>query len=338
MELNWPDVLETILGGENLSTAVAGDAMGEIMDGGVDPVLIAGFAVALRSKGVCASELAGLVTAMRGRAVEIDVFGDLLDTCGTGGDGAHTVNVSTMAAVVAAGAGARVAKHGGRAASSQCGSVDVLAELGVNVEATPATISRCIDEAGIGFLPAPVFHPAFKHVAAVRKTLGVRTVFNFLGPLSNPARASRQVLGVADPNMGRVMAEALHLLGSAHALVVAGADGLDEVSISGPSRIWELRDGVIEEFAIEVDDLGVTPSPVSALVGGDAAMNAAIFRQVLGGAAGPVREFAIANAGVALYAGDLAPSPRAGVEAAVESIDSGAAEAALELLIEVSNA
>lgn len=337
MGLSWPDLLTGVIGGEDLTPEIAADAIGEVMDGDVATEVTAGFLVAMAAKGETGPEIAGMAAAMRDHALQVPVAGPLLDTCGTGGDRHGTVNVSTMAALVCAGAGARVAKHGNRAASSKCGSADVLEELGVKIDLGPDGVASCIDAAGIGFCLATVFHPAMKHVVPVRKALGVRTVFNFLGPLANPARATHQVVGVPDPRFAPLMATALGALGAEHALVVHGADGLDELSTTGTNRVWEYAGGEVTRYDLEPAAYGLDRASLDDLLGDDAATNARILRGVLDGESGPVRDIVVLNAAAALVAADLADDVGAGMAKSEASIDTGAARRALDRLVEVSN-
>jgi anthranilate phosphoribosyltransferase len=340
---SWPSLLSTLLGGGSLTADDTAWAMGEVMAGSATPVQIAGFAVALRAKGETTEEIRGLVAAMLASAARISLEGRLVDTCGTGGDRAATVNISTLAALVVRGAGARVVKHGNRAASSACGSADLLEELGVVVNLPPDGVTRCIAEAGIGFCFAPVFHPALRHAAVARSELGVPTFFNVLGPLTNPAQPAAQALGVADERLAGVMAGVLAARGT-DALVFRGNDGLDELSVAGPSRVWVVVAGEVREDAVDPAALGIAAAGPDALRGGDAATNAAISRRFLDGEPGAVRDAVLINAAAALVAVDgptAAPVTEqlaAGLPRAAESLDSGAAAAALESWIAASKA
>ncbi len=337
----WPTLLTTLLHGESLTEAQAGWAMDTVMAGEATPAQVAGFAIALRAKGETASEVAGLVTAMLARAALVTVPGRLVDTCGTGGDRAHTVNISTMAALVVAGTGALVVKHGNRAASSACGSADLLDELGVVTDLAPDAVAACVAATGIGFCFAPVFHPALRHAAAPRRELGVPTVFNFLGPLTNPARPAAQAVGVADPRMAAVMAGVLAARGVS-ALVFRGDDGLDELSVGATSRVWRVRAGVVVESVLDPAELGIPTAPLEALRGADAAYNAGVARELLAGAPGPVRDAVLLNAAAALAAlgrPDGEPSRsdvpvvaelREALPVAAASLDSGAARDVLD--------
>jgi anthranilate phosphoribosyltransferase len=334
--LSWPQVLTRLLAGKSLSEEEAGACMEEIMEGAATPAQIAGFVVALRAKGETTDEVAGLVRTMRRFAEKVDVAGDVLDTCGTGGDRSGTFNVSTAAAIVCAGAGVKVAKHGNRAASSRCGSADVLEALGVKIDLPPDGVAACIGEAGIGFCFAPVFHPAMRHAGGTRRELGVPTIFNFLGPLTNPAGATRQALGVSDPRMVEKMVHTLGRLGSKHVLAFHGDQGLDELSTSGPSQVYELVDGEVRQWTIDPAELGLPVSPLEAVAGGTADENAAAIRSVLDGDPGPKRDIVLLNAAAGLVAAGRAADMREGLERAAEAIDSGEAERRLDLLVRVS--
>jgi anthranilate phosphoribosyltransferase len=321
----------------NLSQGDAAIAMEIIMSGGATPAQIGAFLVALRMKGETADELAGLATTMRARAVPLATpDGDLIDTCGTGGDGAGTFNVSTAAALVAAGAGITVAKHGNRSVSSRCGSADVLEALGVKIEASAPTVNRCLREVGIGFLFAPLFHQAMKQAAGPRKELGLRTAFNLLGPLTNPARPKRQMVGVYDPELTELFAAVLQKLGTERALVCSGLDGLDELSLSGESKITELANGAICTYMVKPEDFGLTRVPKAKLIGGQASENAAILSRLLAGENGPTRDVVLLNAGAAIYMAGAAKTIAAGIDVAKKSIDTGAAQKKLERLVAVS--
>ena len=333
---SWSHAITALLGGNDLDEDQAAAAMTEIMDGVATPVQIAGFIIALRAKGETTDELVGLVKTMRAFSERIDVSGEVLDTCGTGGDRTGTFNVSTAAALVCAGAGVKVAKHGNRAASSRCGSADVLEALGVRIDLPPHAVASCIEAAGIGFCFAPVFHPAMRHAAVPRRELGVATIFNFLGPLTNPAGATRQALGVSDPRMVDLMVEALERLGSRRVLAFHGSGGLDELSTAGPSYVVELNDGAITRWTIDPADLGLPPAPIEAIAGGTADENAATIRAVVDGATGPKRDVVVLNAAAGLVAAGTSADMEAGLADASAAIDSGGARAALDRLVEVS--
>lgn len=324
--------------GDDLAPDLAAEAFAEILEGRANDVRIAAFGVALRAKGETPDELRALVETMLRFAERVTVApgAPLIDTCGTGGDRMGSVNVSTMAALIAAGAGARVAKHGNRAASSQCGSADVLEALGVTIDLGPDGVAQCIEEADIGFCFAPRFHPAWRHAANARRELGVPTTFNFLGPLANPAGATRQVLGVADPAMAPRMVQTLALLGTERALVVWSHDGLDELSTTTPATVHDLSGGAITTYDIDPAALGLAPASVSDLAGGDAQHNADILRGVLAGEQGPVRDIALLNAAAALVVADLAPDLAAGIEVAASTVDSGAASRTLDAFVRAS--
>lgn len=337
-ELSWPHVLHKLMSGGSLDEAEAAAAMGEIMEGAATPAQIAGFVVALRAKGETTDEIAGLVKSMRAYSQKVDVTGDVLDTCGTGGDRSGTFNVSTAAAIVCAGAGATVAKHGNRAASSRCGSADVLEALGVRIDLPPAGVEACIAAAGIGFCFAPLFHPAMRHAVGPRRELGIATIFNFLGPLTNPAGATRQLLGVSDARMVDLMVMALDRLGSEHVIAFHGHGGLDELALSGPSEVTELEAGEVRRYTLDPGELGIPAAPLEAVVGGTADENAEMIRAVIAGEPGPRRNIVTLNAGAALVAAGIASDFSDGIERASVAIDSGRAAAALDTLIQTSSA
>jgi anthranilate phosphoribosyltransferase len=331
------ELIEKLQRHEDLSVEEASAAMEAIMDGRAQPSQIAGFLVGLAMKGERPDEIVGLARTMRARATTLSrTFAPVFDTCGTGGDGANTFNVSTVAALVLAACGVRVAKHGNRSASSRCGSADLLEALGVNVGAPPPVVERCLERASIAFFFAPVFHPSMKHAGPTRKELGVRTAFNLLGPLTNPAGASRQLVGVPRPELTELVARSLAQLGSERAWVVHGADGLDEISTTGYTKVSECRDGSVNTFYLHPADVGLAKSAPEALKGGDAAENAAIARAVLGGSRGGTRDVVLLNAGASLLIAGKAATIREGIAAAAEGIDSGRAAAALETLIACS--
>lgn len=334
----WPDVIGRLVRREDLEPEAVEAALGVILAGQATDAQVAGFAVALRAKGETPTELAAMVRTMLRFAERVEVPGDgpLVDTCGTGGDRAGTLNVSTAAALVAAGAGARVAKHGNRAASSQAGSADVLEALGVAIDLGPAGVARCIAEAGIGFCFAPRFHPALRFAGPARRELGVPTTFNFLGPLANPAGVRRQVVGVSDPAMAQRVVETLAELGAERAMVFYGHDGLDELTTTTTSTVRELVDGRIDRYTIDPTDVGLARARREDLLGGDATTNARTVRSVLGGEPGPCHDIVVLNAAGALVVAGLAPDLAAGVRLAEESIADGRATAALEALVRVS--
>jgi anthranilate phosphoribosyltransferase len=334
--ISWPQVLSRLLEGESLTEPEAADVMREIMEGAATPSQFAAFVVALRAKGETIDEVVGLVSTMRSFATPLKVEGDLLDTCGTGGDRTGTFNVSTAAALVCAGAGARVAKHGNRAASSKCGSADVLEALGVKIDLDSAGVARCIVSAGIGFCFAPVFHPAMRHAAVPRRELGVATIFNFLGPLTNPAGASHQAIGVSDPSMVEKMVETLGRLGSRHVIAFHGAGGLDELATSGPSNVVELVDGETRRWVLDPALHGIPPASLEDVAGGSPDENASAIRAVLDGEPGPRRDIVVLNAAAGLLAADLANDLEEALALAAEAIDEGRARATLDGMIEAS--
>jgi len=325
-----------LLRGEDLDDTATAAVMEQIMAGEATSAQVAGFLMALRAKGETAAEIAGLVRGMRGFALAVEVSGDVVDTCGTGGDRAGTFNVSTVAAIVAAGAGATVAKHGNRAASGRCGSADLLEDFGIVIDLPPAAVSRCIDQVGIGFCFAPTFHPAMRHAMITRRELGVPTVFNFLGPLTNPAGAQHQTIGVSDPAMAPRMAQVLARLGTRHALVFHGADGLDELTTTGPSTVWEVRGDQVEQSTLNPDDLGLAPATVADLRGGDVSDNRRIAEAVLAGEPGPPRDIVLLGAAAALVAANRVDGFPAGLTAAAKAIDSGEAAQVLQRWVQVS--
>jgi anthranilate phosphoribosyltransferase len=320
---------------ENLSEDEAASAFETIIRGDATQVQIAGFLVALRMKGETAEEITGFARKARAMATPIHVEGALLDTCGTGGDGLATFNISTLAAIVAAACGARVAKHGNRAASSLCGSADVLEKLGVKIDLPPEGVARCIDEAGIGFLFAPVFHPSFRFAGVPRRELAIRTVFNVLGPLCNPAGARYQALGVADGAMAAKMADVLLRLGVERAIVFHAADGMDELSVASPSFVIEI-DGTRKEYELDPVELGLAKAPIESLRGGGPEENAAVARELLDGAKGPRRDVVLLNASAALRAAGLAKDWREGIGLAAEAIDRGRAGQVLQRWVTIS--
>lgn len=330
------EAIDRVIRGEDLNEDEAAAVMEEIMTGEATQAQLAAFLVALRMKGESAAEIAGMATVMREKALRVDAGSDLLDTCGTGGDGRKTFNVSTAAALIAAGAGARVAKHGNRAMSSNSGSADVLETLGVKIDLDPAGVARCIADANIGFMFAQVFHPSMKYAAPVRREIGVRTAFNILGPLTNPARAEHQVLGVARRDLAPIMIEALRRLGSKRALVVHGDDGDDEVSIAGPTLVLELRDGDVYEYSVTPEQFGIERAPLDTILGGTAEENASTVKSVLEGRPGAATDIATVNAAAGLVALGMADSWPEAIELARKAIKSGDAERALRRFAEES--
>jgi anthranilate phosphoribosyltransferase len=341
-DLGWPGILDTLIRGQDLDEDVAADVMTAIMSGTAEAEQVAGILVALRAKGEAAPEIAGFVRAMIEAATEVPLADDVrartVDVVGTGGDGADTFNISTIAAVVVAAAGQPVAKHGNRAASSSCGSADLLEGWGIELEMRPTDVAACIEQLGIGFLFARTFHPAMRVVAPVRAHLGIRTVFNVLGPLSNPAHAPAMAVGVADARLAAVMADALARLGRRHVLLFRGADGLDELTITGPSALWEVRDGKVETAELDPRDLGIDRARPEDLTGGDVAANVAIADAILAGEPGPRRDIVLLNAAAGLYADDAVDDLAAGIVRAAETIDSGAAQDLKQRWIEHSAA
>ena len=337
---SWPALLTRLLAGVDLGAEDTGWAMDQVMSGAATPAQVAGFVVALRAKGETAAELGGLATAMLAHARPVSVDVRAVDVVGTGGDRAHTVNISTMAALVTAAAGAPVVKHGNRAASSQCGTADVLEALGVAIDLGPDEVATCVEELGIGFCFAPVFHPAMRHAAAPRREIGVPTAFNFLGPLTNPARPLAALIGCADERMAGVMAEVLAARG-ASALLVRGDDGLDEITTTTTTTVWVVAGGAVRHMSLDPAELGVAAARPEDLRGGNAAHNADVVRRLLAGEPGPVRDAVLLNAAAALaaHAGltdDLAADLRAGAARAATAVDSGAGAELLARWVERS--
>lgn len=341
----WTVLLTRLLAGEHLSAADTAWAMDTVMGGSADPAQLAGFLVALRAKGETVDELRGLADAMVRNARPIRVDGPTLDIVGTGGDRAHTVNISTMSSIVAAGAGATVVKHGNRAASSSSGAADVIEALGVRLDLAPDQVAEVARTAGITFCFAQTFHPSFRHAGPVRAALGIPTAFNLLGPLTNPANPRYRAIGVADERVAPLVAGVFADRGDI-AAVFRGDDGLDELTLSTTSTVWWVRDGHVSRHTLDPDGVGLSRAPISSLRGGDAAHNAGIVRDVLAGATGPVRDAVLLNAGMALaVAADDAPADpelssvvRAGIARAAESIDSGAAAAVLQRWVDATEA
>ena len=332
------DQIIQLVRGKDLSQEQAAEAMEEIMSGVATPAQIAAFLTALHLKGETPAEIAGMAHVMRAKATQVFYDGPLLDTAGTGGDSSGTFNISTTAAFVAAGAGAKVAKHGNRAMSSSCGSADVLEGLGVNIELDAEGVARCLREAGIGFMFAPRFHPAMRYAGPVRREIGIRTAFNILGPLTNPARARYHVLGVADAGLAEKLAQALTRLDTIHTLVVHGHGRVDELALSGPNLVFDVRSGQEPRRSeISADELGLVTAPTEALRGGDVAQNAATIRAILDGSeTGPRRDTVLLNSAAALVAADRAADIREGLQLARESLQSGKALERLERMISAS--
>ena len=344
MSFTWPQVLSTLVGRADLPPEVTNWAMGQILAGDATPVQIAGFAIALRAKGESIGEISGLAQAMLEHATPVRLDPEAVDVVGSGGDRANTVNISTMAAIVAAACGVPVVKHGNRAASSACGTADCLEALGVAIDVPPAAQAGILAEAGIVFLFAPLYHPSLRHAASARRELGVPTTFNFLGPLANPARPQAQAVGVADARMAPLVAGVIAGRGN-RGLVFHGSDGLDELTTTTSSDVWLIRDGLVVASGLDPADLGLAPASRTDLVGGDPAHNAGVVRDVLGGASGPVRDIVALNAAAALlaYYGPDLDAPLAGqlagqLERAYAAIDSGAATELLDTWVRVSRA
>ncbi|HZB24560.1 MAG TPA: anthranilate phosphoribosyltransferase [Vicinamibacterales bacterium] len=333
----FPALIDKLQRRQDLTVDEASAAMDEIMEGRAQPAQIAGLLVGLAMKGERPAEIVGLARTMRARAARLSKeFDPVFDTCGTGGDRAHTFNVSTVAALVVAACGVRVAKHGNRSVSSRCGSADVFEALGVNIAADPLTVERCLERAGIAFFFAPTFHPSMRHAAQARRDLGVRTAFNLLGPLTNPAGATRQLVGVPRPELTELVARSLALLGTERAWVVHGADGLDEISTTGYTKVSECRDGAVNTFYLHPSDVGLQKAAPEALRGGDADTNAGIARQILSGARGPARDIVLLNAAASLLVAGREPALHHGLRTAAEAIDSGRAARVLADLAAIS--
>jgi anthranilate phosphoribosyltransferase len=331
-------LIEKLQRRQDLTVEEAAAAMDEIMEGRAQPAQIAGLLIALAMKGERPAEVVGLARTMRARATPLSrSYDNVFDTCGTGGDRAHTFNVSTVAALVVAACGVRVAKHGNRSVSSRCGSADLFEALGVNIGAAPDTVERCLDHAGIAFFFAPTFHPSMRHAAPTRRELGVRTAFNLLGPLTNPAGAARQLVGVPRPELTELVARSLGLLGSQRAWVVHGADGLDEISTTGYTKVSECRNGAVNTFYLHPSDAGLPKAQPEALEGADAADNAGIARAILDGVRGAPRDIVLFNAGASLVIAGAAADLRDGIRQAEAAIDDGRAGSVLRRLVEASN-
>lgn len=329
--MSFSHILNQVIAGQNLSFAVMQSLMRQVMAGELTQAQIAGLLVALRIKGETVDEIAAAASVMRELSTKVTLSNHthLIDTCGTGGDGIQTFNVSTVSAFVAAAAGAKVAKHGGRSVSSTCGSADVLEILGVNVNLTPAEVAQCVDNIGIGFMFAPNHHSAMKHAAPVRRELGIRTLFNLLGPLTNPANAKRQVMGVFAKELTAKLAHVLQKLGSEHVLVVCGADGMDEISFTGDTYIAELKDGKVSEYILNPSQFGMPLHPLSSIQIQNADESKAMILDVLNGKQGAARDIVLLNAGAAIYVSGVVDSLQAGINKAAEVIDGGLARAKL---------
>ena len=329
-------VIEALISGQSLEMDQASMLMTEIMDGRVTPAQLASILTALRLKGETPEEIAGMAKVMREKALRVEVDGVVVDTCGTGGSGSNTFNISTAAAFVAAGAGLKVAKHGNRAASGTCGSADVLEALGVKLELGPAAVEQCIDQVGIGFMFAPIFHPAMKYAAPVRREMGIRTVFNILGPLTSPAMVKRQLLGVAHPSLGEKMARVLQLMGSEHCLVAYGGDGQDEFTLGADTNVWELKNDNIDSYTVNPQQFGLPRVGLQALRGGTPQDNAFLLRRILTGQQGVHRDVVLLNSAAVLVVGGKAQDLKEGLELAKQVVDDGHALMKLEALVEIS--
>ena len=330
------EAIGTVVGGTSLTIEEAAGVMEEIISGGATPAQIGSFVTALRLKGETSEEIAGMARVMRANVLKVEYPGPLVDVVGTGGDGLNTFNISTAAALVVAASGVKVAKHGNRAASSAAGAADVLEACGVKIELTPEGVARCIREAGMGFMFAPAFHPAMRHAGGPRREIGIRTVFNILGPLTNPAGASSLVVGIADPSLGERMAQAFAQLGSKHVMVVHGSDGADELTITGPSQVWEMVNGAVTHYEIKLEDVGLEPCAPEALKGGIAAENAETMERVLGGELGPLHRAVALSAGAGMLVAGTVTTLKEGVETARAVLLSKAALTTLKKLAEVS--
>ncbi len=328
--------IETVVGGESLSRRGAAKAMNRIMSGEATPAQFGAFVTALRMKGETPEEIAGMVEAMREKSLHVDVDGPLVDTSGTGGDASGTFNISTTAGFVVAACGVKVAKHGNRAMSGASGSADVLEGLGVKIELSPEGVKRCIEEVGYGFMFAQTYHPSMKFAAGPRREIGIRTIFNVLGPLTNPAGAEAQLIGVADSSLAEKIATVLGMLGTSHALVVHGEDGMDEISLGAPTQIWELKGGEVSTYRVTPAELGFELVRRSDLKIESVAQSVRMVREVLHGAAGPTRNIVLVNASGAMLAADRVGTLREGINLAAQAIDTGAAKRKLDELVELS--
>jgi anthranilate phosphoribosyltransferase len=331
------EAISMLVDGKSMNTEEAAQVMEEIMTGVVTPAQFGAFVTALRLKGETVEEITGLAQIMRNHSLKVDIVDPVTDVVGTGGDGCNTFNISTTTALVAAGAGLKIAKHGNRAASSACGAADVLEALGVKIDLTPEQVKQCLNEVGIGFMFAASFHPAMKYAGPPRREIGIRTVFNILGPLTNPASAETYLLGVADGSLVETMAKVLQSLGCKHALVVHGDDGLDEITLTANTRVCEVTGGEIKNYEISPEGLGFSKTGMDSLKGGTAKENAALLKDILNGKQGPQRDIVLMNAAAALVAGKRTRTLREGVETAAESIDSGKAMEKLESLINLTS-
>ena len=330
------EAISTVVSGKSLSIADASAVMNTIMDGEATPSQLGAFLTGLHLKGATPPEIAGMANVMREKALHVHVSEDVADTCGTGGDGKNTFNISTAAAFVAASCGIPVAKHGNRAASGSCGSADVLEALGVKIDLEPEAVEKCITEVGMGFMFAPVFHPSMKYAGPVRREIGIPTVFNILGPLTNPAKAQYQLLGVGRLELGQSMADVLALLGINHALVVHGEDGIDELTLSGNTTIWEVKSGVVESWSLKISDTSLPHTPLDSITGGTADENANKMRAIFNGESGPITNVIALNSGAVLYAANRVETIREGIEMAVEQINNGSALRKVDELVNLS--
>ena len=330
------EAIEALITEQSLSMEQAAQAMNEIMSGEATPAQFGAFVTALRIKGETVEEIAGMAQVMRENSLRVHVDGALVDTCGTGGDASGTFNISTTAGFVVAGAGVMVAKHGNRAMSGACGSADVLEALAVKIDLSPEGVQRCLEEVGFGFMFAQRYHPSMRFAAGPRREIGIRTVFNVLGPLTNPAGAKAHLLGVADPSVGEKMAQVLGMLGSTHALVVHGLDGMDEITLGDATQVWEMKSGSVSSYTVSPDGLGFGRASRDALRSGGADESSRMLGEVLAGDPGPARDVVLMNAGAALVAADKVSTLKEGVAMAVESIDSGKARQKLDALVELS--
>jgi anthranilate phosphoribosyltransferase len=331
------EAIQTLVGGRSLTMDEASNVMEEIMEGNATPAQFGAFVTALRCKGETVEEIAGLARTMRAKALRVTINEPVVDTCGTGGDGLGTFNISTAAAFVVAACGLKVAKHGNRAMSSRCGSADVLEALGVKIDLNPEQVQKCLEKVGIGFMLAPVFHPSMKYAAAPRKEVGIRTVFNILGPLTNPAGARAQVLGVPEKSLTEKMATVLKMLDCQHALVVHGEDGLDEITITGKTFVSELKKGSIKNYEVTPEEFGLPRAKPDSLKGGTAKDNAELLRSILSGKKGAQRDIVLMNAAAALLAGDKVTTLGQGITLAEQAIDNGKALQKVEELISFSH-
>jgi anthranilate phosphoribosyltransferase len=334
--MNIRDALGKLVLGQDLSRAEAHAAMTSLVEGEATPSQIAGFAIALRMKGETAEEIAGLAEVMRAAATQVDAGADVVDVVGTGGDGAGTFNISTLSALVVASAGGHVAKHGNRSVTSQCGAADFLEAIGVAIDLPAAGVARCVAETGFGFMFAPLYHPAMRHAAVTRRDIGVRTVFNILGPLTNPAGARRQLTGVAVSGLGETLARVLALLGAEHAIVVHGQDGLDEISVCAPTEIHEAQTGQVRSYTIEPEQFGLRRWTMDAVRGGTVEANVHLANSVLDSERGPSRDVVLLNTGAAMYVAGLADSIAAGIALAADALDSGRARRKVDDVAAVS--